>query len=106
MTHLHRIHLTLRPKSEDGVAIDAILVTLSIEASSLEAGADLVSLMTEDCNTPCQDYNSNTISATDNNGDIPLRKYICTSSGDQKWAVARSTVGNISVQALAIPPRS
>jgi hypothetical protein len=105
MAELSQFHLVIRPKSKDGVEIDALQVTITFQTRELQAGSTLVSLDRQDGFTPHQDYSSDRIFASDKNGAIPLYREVSESRGSWNWIVDRPIHGEVSVQVLALARR-
>jgi hypothetical protein len=97
--------LLLTPLSKDGSCIHSLAVDISFETSDLQTGNILVTLGTTCGNVPNQNYDSNTISAQDENGEIPLERQIADSDDGQvqNWLIGRPVTGRVSVRALATP---
>jgi hypothetical protein len=96
--------LNLRSKSSDGRSISAFLFTLSIKVPDLESGSILFTLPTESSNTPCQQYDSESLSARNQDGAISIAKSISKATGDQEWSLCQPIrASEVVLQCLAKP---
>jgi hypothetical protein len=99
----HQLHVILTPRTNDAKQLSSLDVNLLVNAPAQHAGGVLLTLATKIGNTPCQRYGDGDVSASDEDGQLPLTKV--DDSQHQTWVVHRDTRGQISVKVNATPRR-
>jgi hypothetical protein len=99
----HKLLVILKPRTNHATHLSSLDVTILIDAPAGQAGTRLLTLRTEIDNTPCQRYENGTISASDEDGDLPLERVEQPLAQLQTWVARRATRGQVSVNVHATP---